>query len=156
MVVKEEKDGKGLRVADLRHLLSVKPSVVTPDQPIRKLLQCFVKNRQTRHVYVVDSTGKMTGSVRLNDMVSYLFPDESADTAANIGEMLRILSADSVGDIVRKDFRWVCDSTPLDELVQIMSDEQLNELPVVDEKMQLLGEINMLEVIMAWIEGDRD
>jgi CBS domain-containing protein len=150
MISEENGNRNGMRVGDIRHLLVEKPSVITPDQPISRLLNCILKDPRTRHVYVVDEAGRMVGSVRLNALVRYLFPYESLDTTESAGEVFRILSANCVGDIMSEDFHWVRDSTTLEDLVRIMSEDQVNELPVVDDRMRPIGEINMLEVIMAW------
>jgi Mg/Co/Ni transporter MgtE len=150
MIAEENGHRTRMRVADIRHLLVEKPAVITPEQPISRLLKCILEDPRTRHVYVVDKTGRMVGSVRLNSLIRYLFPSESLDSVESAGEMFRVLSADCVGDIMNEDFHWVRDSTTLEELVRIMSEDQVNELPVVDEGMRPIGEINMLEVIMAW------
>jgi CBS-domain-containing membrane protein len=145
-----------MRVADVRHPPVARPAVITPDQSIRRLLQLILEDPRTHHAYVVDRDGRMIGTIRLDALVRFLFPHESVDTSEGTGEMLRVLSADCAGDIMQEDFRWVKDSTTLEELVKIMIEDRVDELPVVDEQMRPVGEIGMIDVITAWIEGDDD
>ena len=44
----------------------------------------------------------------------------------------------------------------LSEMISIMLQETVNELPVVDDEMHVVGEVNMLEAIKQYLELRKD
>ena len=49
-------------------------------------------------------------------------------------------------DIMNASPRFVRDDTPVAEVIRLMEEGKINELPVVDDRRQVVGEINFLEI----------
>jgi CBS domain-containing protein len=57
-------------------------------------------------------------------------------------------------DIMNTSPIYVFEDTPLAEMITIMTREKINELPVVDKKQKIIGEVNVLEIIAKYLMND--
>ena len=142
------------RVGDVHKLLVEDAAAIGPDQLLDELLAKIVEDPRTRHVYVLDRDGVLVGSVRLNTVLKHLFP---LITSASPGherllDVLTSFEASTVRDIMNVDPAFVHEGTTVAETVKLMIGEQVNELPVVDNQHRVMGEVNFLEVINAYLK----
>jgi CBS domain-containing protein len=145
-------------VRDIRHLLVETPSVVHSDASLEELLAAMIDDTQTRHVYVVDDQNVMIGSIRMNSVVEYFFPLEMVvefGSTLNIAKT-SIFSATTARDLMNPTPRFVYESTSLGEMARILMREHINELPVVDEDKHLIGQVNVYELIAAYLKESKD
>ena len=142
-------------VGEIRDLIVTEAATVGPDAEIVDALRKMLDDLRTRHVYVVDERGVLIGSLRLNAVTAYLFPYTSAsdvDTIPPTGRMLAAISARKVGDIMNVSPRYVRDGHLVPEVVRIMCEEGINELPVVDGERRVVGEVSFLEIVAAYLK----
>jgi len=143
-----------MRVSDIRKLIVENASTIGSDEPIDRLLEKIVKEPLSRHVYVVDENNVLIGSVRLNAILQHLFPLMTMVTQDHnrLTDVFSTLFAENVTDIMNVSPVFVKDETPVLEAVRIMIEEKINELPVVDLLERVVGEVNFLEIISAFLE----
>lgn len=141
-----------LKIKDVMHLVVENPTVVRKDEAIAKLLEAVNKDLKTRHVYVVDDENKLIGSVRMNSIVKYLFPMKailSSSITSHSNLNVNIFSATAENLMKIEPFSVKAEST-LSSAATIMIREEINELPVVDDEMHIIGQINVYEIIEAY------
>ncbi len=141
-----------MAISEVRNLIVKEPTTIKLDDEMDELIKKINENLKTRHVYVVDETNKLIGSVRMNSIVQYLFP-MAAILSAGITSTTRLnvnLFSVKVADLMKTDPFSVKESTSLSEMAIIMIKEQINELPVVDDDMTLIGQVNVYEIIEAY------
>ncbi len=141
-----------LKIKDVMHLVVENPTVVKKDETISKLLEAVNKDLKTRHVYVVDDENKLIGSVRMNSIVKYLFPMKailSSSITSHSNLNVNIFSATAENLMKIEPFSVKAEST-LSSAATIMIREEINELPVVDDEMHIIGQINVYEIIEAY------
>jgi len=146
-----------MRVRDMKSLLITDSVVTNPDKTVEELLSAMVENPHTRHVYVVDPDGRLVGAVRMNDVIKYLFPYEAvveSSTELSVGQYA-YFEAKTVGDIMDDGPRFVKEATLLSDMANILMLEKINELPVVDDQMHLVGQISIYEVLVAYLKDIR-
>ncbi len=143
------------RVADVRDLVVSEAPTIVPEAEIPELLAKMLEDPRCRHVYVVDGSGALVGSVRLDAVAKYLFPYTTMSISAffpSVSRLLTQFTARKVSDIMDPRPRSVDDNVLVPDAVRIMWEEKTSELPVVDEKQRVVGEIDLLEVIAAYVE----
>ena len=143
-----------LKVADIQHLVVVEPSVIGPDASVEELLACMVADLRTRSVYVVDENRRLLGCVRMDRVVDRLFPLE-AIVSHSFEACLRdasALNAKSVRDLMVSPVAAVQKSTSLADLAKNLMKEKVHELAVVDPDGGLVGEVNVYEIIKAFLD----
>lgn len=143
-----------MTVAAVRKFFVENPSMVHADTSIDELLKKINKDPRTRHVYVVDDDNRLIGSVRMNTVVKYLFPMTSiVESVGNVGdEPFLAFGARTAKNIMNMNPFFVHETTSLAEMASILMREKINELPVVDEQMHIIGQVNMYEVIKAYLD----
>lgn len=142
-------------VNDVINHLSHNPVTVPPDEPIEKVMANTLKEPCTRHIYVVDLKGHLLGSIMMNTMTEYLFPYTALSEKAGeiISKWVPRIGAKVALDIMDKKYLAVKKNTSLGEVARILMRERINELPVVDDKNNLIAEINISEIIAFYLNS---
>jgi CBS domain-containing protein len=141
------------KVKDIWKLVVKKPTCISKDESLDKLLEFINNDTRTRHVYVTDGT-KLIGSIRMNTVVRYLFPLEATieeDTYRSFTNAVKF-NANTVGEIMNTTPKYVYEDSPLSDVARILIQERINELPVVDSDMNVTGQVNVYEIIHAYLE----
>ncbi len=63
--------------------------------------------------------------------------------------------AEIVKDIMDDRPRFVKESTSLSDMASMLMEEKINELPVVDDDRRVIGQVNIYEVITAYLDEIR-
>jgi len=156
--MRETKLSKTL-VKDIDYLVVKNPTTVHKDTPIKKVLQSIVNDLHTRHAYVVDDNNKLLGSIRVNYVIQYLFPTVTLlenKEIPQVGTFMEFYNAKTAEDIMNANPVFVYQSSTLGELVKLMMEEEINEIPVLDKDKNVVGEANILEIIMHYLKTEKD
>ena len=144
-----------LKVGDIHHLVVDQPSVIGPDASVEELLRCMLADLRTRSVYVVDEDRRLLGCVRMDRVVDRLFPLE-AIVSHSFEESLRdasALNARTVRDLMVKGVTAVKDGSSLADVAKTLMQERVQELAVLDDDGRLVGEVNVYEIIKAYLDA---
>ncbi len=138
---------KQIKVSDICHLIVKEATVINSEATIGELFQRMIKDQRTRHVYVVNNQKKIVGSVRLNDLIEFImcYLSNLNDDSFNI--FIAEFSEKKVSDIMLKDYLFLNPETSIENMISIMIEHKVNELPVVDNNKEVVGEANFLEFI---------
>lgn len=156
--MREKKLSESL-VKDIDYLVVKNPTTVHKNAPIKEVLKSIVSDLHTRHAYVVDDKGKLIGSIRVNYIIQYLFPTVTLLENREIPQMgtfMEFYNAKTAEDIMNANPVSVYQNSTLGELVKLMTEEKINEIPVLDENDKLIGEANILEIIMHYLKNKSD
>ncbi len=143
------------KVRDVRNLLVKVPTTVKASASTTEVLESIIADTRTRHVYVVDDSNRLIGSIRLNDVVNFLFPWVAAFEdrySSDVLEYDKMFGAKTAEDIMRTDPLYVYETDSLEDVAKVMMENKINELPVVDGRGALIGQINMYEIIEAYLK----
>jgi len=138
---------KNTTVSDIRELLVQKATSVYENDSVYTVIDKLLENPISRHVYVTDENNKMVGSIRMNNLIEYIFPFETYWLKKNYDDYIEVFYRETAGEIMTKDFVYVKNETTLGEMVLIMDKTKINEMPVLDNENNICGEVNFLEVL---------
>jgi CBS domain-containing protein len=143
-----------MQVKDIRHLLVEDPATISPTASLLAVFEEMKKDLRTRHVYVVDDTGRLLGTVRMGAVVQHLFPfDAVIELNTPLYETyVPRLDAKTAADLMHTPAVQVTEETSLGDMAKLLIREAINELPVVDENERLIGQVNVYETIKAFLE----
>ncbi len=142
-----------LTVADISRLVVEDPSRIGPDANLHELLETMIADLRTRNVYVVDAEQRLIGCVRMERIVEQLFPLQAIVTSSFdelLSEPTR-LKAKSVRELMISPPPAMTMGTPLRQVATTLMRERTHEVAVVDDRGRLVGEINMYEIIKAYL-----
>ena len=147
-----------LTVSDVWELVVENPSAIGPDAPLVELMEKMVEDIRTRHVYVVDDGRHLQGVVRMHMVTGLLFPLQALGTVMTDVNLLRYvnLGGQFVRDVMNIKPLSVRADTSLHDMARVLLEEDLTELPVVDEANRLIGQVNMYEIIKAYLQLRKD
>jgi len=144
------------KIKDIRNLIDVNPAIVTPTTSIRDALEKIIVDTRSRHAYIVDEKKILIGSIRMNNIIQYLFPTFSLmqdNETFKIGSFMEYTTAQKAVEIMNTRPVFVYEDSLISEMVTIMMRERTNEMPVVDKLKHVIGEVNLLNVIAYYLNN---
>ena len=139
-----------MKVKDVMNIVTQGATIVEEDSSIREVAKKLIEDPKTTTLYVVNKNKKLIGIVTIGTLLRYLYPEDippeylefdiSIFQAKNLqakdimAPSIFIKKEESVGEAFRKMFEY-----------------KIWELPVVDDDMHVIGDINGLELIHAWL-----
>jgi CBS domain-containing protein len=141
-----------LKVRDLLPLSQTEPAVVPAEASLREVAHKMVEDLKTREVYVVDRERRFLGVITLRRLARWAFASELPGELSPT-ELLDFLSSKTAGDLALRKPAYVREEDTLERLLGVMFRYDINEIPVVDAEGRIVGNLNMLELLKAWLEG---
>ncbi|HAA82258.1 MAG: CBS domain containing protein [Thermotoga sp. 47_83] len=142
-----------MKVKDVCKLISLKPTVVEEDTPIEEIVDRILEDPVTRTVYVARDN-KLVGMIAVMHLLKVsgfhffgFIPKEEL-----IRSSMKRLIAKNASEIML-DPVYVHMDTTLEEALKLMIDNNIQEMPVVDEKGEIVGDLNSLEILLALWKG---
>lgn len=139
-----------VRVADVLEAVekTVEPATVSKDANLREAVKSIIKDSETRKVYVLDEEGKIVGTITLEVLLrhaGYRFGVRSTGMTSFI-RMLSEITDEKVTTVMQKPIKVSKDELLLN-VMKLMVENHLNDLPVVDEKNRLVAELNGIDIL---------
>lgn len=136
---------------------------IKEDASVQQLAELMAK-KQISGVPVVDDQNRVVGIVTEGDMVEmdadihfphyiqFLDSVIFLESMKKFNQRLRHVAATSVRDIMTTEVHTIGKDTPLHKIATIMSDKNVNRLPVVDGDI-LVGIVTRADVVRAMSRG---
>lgn len=145
---------KKKKVSDIMHLVVEQASVINQRGSVSQLFKCFLSDPRTRHVYVVNDENVLIGSIRLNDLVETIDPYINSLDNGFFDKFMSDFTKKKCSDFMLKKFLFLKEDSLISEMIDIMIDNKVNELPVVDNNNHITGEVNFLELIKYFSDNE--
>ena len=108
----------------------------TINDAIENLRKLKPEEDEMLRIYVVDKKGKLIGTLSLRDLII-------SDPTSKIG------------DIMNKEFKSMFDTDNINDLIKNVSKYNLVAIPVTDNKMKLLGNVIINDIIYELLKNKR-
>ena len=138
------------KVSEIYDSVVGKPATVVTQDVLRKAVDAMIANPVSQKVYVTDANGKLLGVISMGSLleqVGYRIGARKTGVTSFIHMMKDILE-ESVEHFMKKPVP-ITRETDLQAALKLMLESGLNDLPVVDEKGILVGELNGLEILVT-------
>jgi CBS domain-containing protein len=114
--------------------------VVAAGQPLTKGVEVML-TKGVKRLPVVDKTGSLTGMLSRLDVFRTVMR-EAPDWNAFKAQQIEVEHLRRVGDILRRDVHTVLAQTPLNEVIRLIDDNDIQRVVVIDDEGMLLGLIS--------------
>ena len=124
----------------VKDIMTAPVVVITEERPLSEAVDRMLA-KGLKRLPVVDGDQQLTGILSRLDIfriVMHEAPDWRAFSARNV----EVENLKQVGDILRQDVHAVLPETPIDEVIRIIDDNDLQRVVVVDETGKLQGLIS--------------
>jgi CBS domain-containing protein len=148
----DDKPISDIRVSDVMAEVgkTIKPATVSMEAHLKDAVEAIIEDSETRKVYVVDSEGKLKGTITLETLLrhaGYRLGVRGTGMTSLL-RMLAEISHDRVTEVMNKPVK-VLQSEMLVNVTKLMVEHHLNDLPIVDDNNVLVGELNGLDILKA-------
>jgi len=152
---------KTIKIKDFRNKIT-KPLIIEQGEKIEEVANLFLDNKINRTIYIVNSKKEMVGYITLKKAVKRLLIDMlDSDFYLKSGNenfysLSKFASATIVDEIMETDYIGINDKDTLDTAIKIMYKFDVQELPVMNQKREVTGDLNVLEIVLGWksIKGE--
>lgn len=137
------------RVADVFDIDRSQAILVTPSTPLAEVVGAFVGRADLRGIFVVDAKGRLTGVITRQDLLHWAA--EHLDLGRGGGlDAHRMLTAGTAQEASRPQSAWctVHPQDPLEDAFRLMRENELIDIPVVDDGGKILGDVRLTEILM--------
>ena len=120
------------------------------------LLTCKDVMSYSRTTLCVDADVSCAWETIKNDAVqAIMVTDQSGKVVGKLTEkiMMRNLQAKTINEVMKKNFDYTFEDTPLHEAVKVMNEKDVLYLPVVDNEMHLKGMLSMTDLLIVFDEN---
>ena len=142
---------KKIKVSSIRNLITQNASIVGEEDSLLKVAEEIVGDPRTRSVYVVDRNGSLKGIIPVIELIQYLYYNYIPKEYIFYRFPLALSGESNAKDIMLPPV-YVYDKDSITDALKKMFKNNLKEIPVVDDNMKIIGDLNILELISAWIE----
>lgn len=142
------KSVQDITVGDVYTLVVGRPATVRKGSSLKNAIDAIVNNPYSQKVYVVDGHGKLLGTVTMAALLRQVGYRLGARKPGIISffKFLSEMLKDNIEEFMEHSVSVTKDMLMKDAL-QLMVEYRLNNLPVVDEKGKLIGELNGIEIL---------
>ncbi len=146
----DDKPINEVRVSDVLQLVAktVKPATVGADASLREAVEAIVRDSETRKVYVLDAQERVMGTVTLEVLLrhaGYRMGVRSTGVTSFL-RMLAEITDEKVTEVMAKPVKVLKDELVVN-VMKLMVENHLNDLPVVDDQNRLVAELNGLDIL---------
>ena len=143
-----EKDIRDLRVKDVFDILAGEPAMVKEDALLKDAVEAITQHLTSQKVYVVDHEEKLKGVITIETLLSqvgYIVGVRKKGMVSFFKFLSGILK-ENVLEFMDKPVSVTKSDRVLDAM-RLMVEHHLNDLPIVDEKKMIIGELRSIEIL---------
>ena len=139
-----------VKIKDMRMLVTPYPTFVDKKASLDDIAKMLIANPCLKSVYVVDDKLKLIGRVTLKELIKHEFMD-LVPSSFEYFDALEFIGDNTAEELMSAPV-YVKDDDTLKTAFVKMYENDLEELPVVDEDIHLIGNIDLIELLTILIE----
>jgi CBS-domain-containing membrane protein len=123
--------------------------MIAEDRQLAEAVELML-TKGVKRLPVVDETGCLTGNLSRLDVFRTVMR-EAPDWKAFKAQQIEVKQLKHVGDILRRDVHAVLPETPLNEVIRLIDDNDIQRVAVVDAEGMLLGLISDRDLLRYFL-----
>lgn len=148
-------------VSVINEILKLKPVIVQSDQPLIEVARAMEQSPSVYVACVVNEQQRLVGLLPLQTLVDDLFmivvPEEFLSEARDLEDALhfaQLSSTRTAGDAMIPAV-WVKNEETLKQAFRKMHENQLSGIPIVNDRYEVTGYINLLELLAIYARSQK-
>ncbi len=139
---------KNVTVKEIYKTFTVKPLILHENANIEEIIQLLLQNPKSRSVYIVDKENRLTGiiSTLIIMKATHIIKGKKTILKEDVFNAMKISKAKTAKDIMHLPI-YVYETDKILDVLEKMSNENIQELPVIDKEKHVLGDLNCLEIL---------
>lgn len=141
-----------MKVSDWIKLHPTLPVTVTSDESIEQLAETFLSYPNLRDLYISSPAGRILGFIR-HRRLAHMLLAEHLPVQSSHQIMERVLGG-VARELMERDFVSAHPGEELDNVLNRMLEYEVEDLPVVDDSLTIVGNINLTDVLREALKGE--
>ena len=147
---------KNTKVKEIRQFITVEAAIVLEDATIEEIIQIFIGNPIIRAVYVVDKKDILVGIITVHDILKKVSVDFFSlsslysDSSFSGYKIASVINDSTARDLMNPEVYFVHDDDPIEKAFNLLFKYTAGEIPVVDKKEKVIGDLNIIELLVVW------
>ena len=134
------------------HKLLTKPSLVNENASLKEVVERITEDPKTRAVYVVDSKKKLKGIIVLKAVLKSAFLECIPEPYLSFSSLMSVKPKIKEAKDMMVPPIYVKEKNTIKDAFILMMQNDLEEIPVVDDDLRVIGDLNMLELLKLWMQ----
>lgn len=140
------------KVAEICQISQMLAIILHQDKPPETAIRHVVDNPQVRGIFLVDDADKLAGVINSHDLLLWVRIHAGMTpfkNSASTGKLRRLLFAERIIDLARggSQLAAVQMDTSLGEVLDVMFQYDLVDIPVLDENGRIVNDLRLSEVL---------
>ncbi len=127
-----------------------KPINVQQDTPVIELVKNFVDHPRLHNLCVINEKGILMGLINRKRLFKAVFSHFIA-ADSRISHLYTLTTSEYAGDLLIKHVISIKEQDCLDDLIKKMINNDLYEIPVMDEAGKVLGFLTAAKILSEWL-----
>jgi len=141
---------ESVKIKDMRMLITSYSGFVDKQASLDDIAKMFIADPCLKSIYVVDNEQKLVGRITLKKLIKHEFMD-LIPSSFEYFDALEFIGDKSAQELMIPSY-YVKDNDTLKTAFLKMYENNLEELPVVDDNLHLIGNIDLIELLTILIE----
>ena len=139
-----------MKVKDVNKFITIEPPVVRDNTPIKEVIEVLLKDPLSRSIYVVNEKNVLIGIIPTSIIIkaTHILKGKKTLRKEDAFDALKISMAKVAKDIMHPPV-YVFEDEDIKDVLEEMVTGEYQELPVVNNKKEVVGDLNCLEIIKA-------
>jgi CBS domain-containing protein len=139
-----------MKVKEVHKYITIEPPIVRENVPIKEVIEALLKDPRSRSVYVINDNGVLTGIIPTSMILkaTHILKGKKTLRKEDAFDAMKISTAKTAKDIMHPPI-YVFEEEDIKNVLEEMVIGEYQELPVVDSKKRVIGDLNCLEIIKA-------
>ena len=137
-----------MKVRDIHRTITIKPPIVFEEDSIERVVEVLLKDPRSRSVYIVNKKEELMGIIPTSIVLktTHILKGKRTVAKEDAYDALKISKAKIAKDIMLPPI-YVLEDEDIVDALEVMVAEKIEELPVVDEDKNVIGDLNCMEII---------
>ena len=136
-----------MKVSEWIGLHPAMPVTVPPDVESEAIAETFLSHPHLRDIYVVSPEGAVLGFIRHRRLAQILLSEYLPIQSSH--QIIERVSGGSARELMEADFVSAHPDEQLDNVLNQMLEYEVEDMPVLDNRRRIVGNINLTEVLRA-------
>ena len=147
---------KNTQVKEIRQFITVEAAIVLEDASLQEIIKIFIENPITRAAYVVNKHEKLEGIITVQDILKKISIDFFSlssfysDTLFSGYKIASSLQNTTAKNLMNPEIYFVYDDDPIEKAFNLLFQHNAGEIPVVDKHNKIIGDLNIIELLVVW------